>query len=91
MSQIQAKVTVYHISESKSTDGEKYSETIHAYPVYGTGEENKSYSDTTPSGSISLTITNKSAWGFFKEGREYYVKFDPYLPPVENVAGQTNP
>lgn len=76
---IKAKVSVSHIEESKSsgTPEEKYSETVHMHPVYGDGEENKSYSDATPSGSISLAITNKSAWGFFVAGREYYVDFTP--------------
>lgn len=73
---IQAKVTVSSVKVQGEGEN-KYSEEVLMYPVYGNGEENKSYSDATPSGSISLTITNKAAWGFFVEGKEYYVNFTP--------------
>lgn len=80
MSTIQAKVVVYEVKESKWADGTKVSEEIIAQPVYGTGEENKSYSEATPSGKIELLITNKNAFGFFVKGQEYYVNFIPAEP-----------
>lgn len=73
---IKAKVTVTDVIENDFGAG-KYSEQVRMQPVYSDSEENKSYSDATPSGSIELTITNKSAWGFFVAGREYYVDFTP--------------
>lgn len=72
--QIKAKVVVNNIEELGEP---KYAEQIQMNPVYGTGEENKSYSEATPSGSISLCITNKNAWGFFVDGKKYYVDFTP--------------
>lgn len=71
---IKAKVSVWQIEEQGEP---KYSEIVHMHPVYGNGEENKSYSEATPSGSINLTITNKAAWGFFVKDKEYYVDFTP--------------
>lgn len=71
---IKAKVKVYNVED---LGNEKYAEVINMAPVYGNGEENKSYFKATPSGSISLTITNKDAWGFFAQGKEYFVDFTP--------------
>lgn len=74
--EIQAKVTVYEIKENGEGEN-KDSEEVTMHPVYGNGEENKSYSEATPSGLIQLTITNKQAWGAFQKGKEYYVRFTP--------------
>jgi len=71
---IQAKVSVTAVKVNGEGEN-KYSEEVYMHPVYGNGEENKSYSEATPSGAIQLTITNKNAWGFFVEGKEYYVNF----------------
>ena len=48
-------------------------EQIVAQPVYGNGEENKSFSQHTPVGKLELTITNTAAFGFYKPGRSYYI------------------
>jgi hypothetical protein len=40
-------------------------------------EENKSFSNATPSASVQLTITNKNAQGAFQQGKAYYVRFEP--------------
>lgn len=73
---IKAKVKVYEVKDSVSGEN-KYSEEVTMQPVYGDGEENKSYSEATPSGTIKLSITNKSAWGFFVVDKEYYLDFNP--------------
>lgn len=70
--QIKAKVTVYQV---EALGEPKYAEQVLMRPVYSDSEENKSFSEATPSGSISLSITNKDAWGFFVDGKEYYVDF----------------
>ncbi|PHS05878.1 MAG: hypothetical protein COA78_14920 [Blastopirellula sp.] len=45
-------------------------------PVFDDGtEENKSFSDATPQGSIELTITNPDAVAKFELGKPYYVDF----------------
>lgn len=38
-------------------------------------EENRIFGKNTPSGSISMTITNQPAADGFKTGRSYYVDF----------------
>lgn len=40
-------------------------------------EENKSFWNATPAGSISLSITNPEAVNQFEVGKEYYVDFTP--------------
>lgn len=82
--QIKAKVRVNDVQESRGKNyqkegqpEEKLSETVYMHPVYGDGTENKSFSEATPSGLISLTITNPNAYGFFVANKEYYVDFTP--------------
>ena len=55
----------------------KYAEVVSMHPVYSDSEENKTFSDATPSGSVQLTVSNKNAWGFFVTGKEYYLDFTP--------------
>jgi hypothetical protein len=52
-------------------------ETVYASPVVSGSEENKSFSKYTPSGSLSITITNPDAFGFISQGAEFYVDFTP--------------
>jgi hypothetical protein len=52
-------------------------------PVFGTyagGDDegtNKSWSKWTPSGSLSITITNPAAIDQFEKGKAYYLDFNP--------------
>lgn len=71
---IKAKVSVT-LNDPTQFDGIKFSENIRMIPVYSDSEENKTFSDATPSGLIQLCITNKNAWGFFVSGKEYFVDF----------------
>lgn len=50
-------------------------------PVYG--DDNKPWSEATPQGQISMTITNPDAIEAFELGRYYFVDFTP----AESVAG----
>jgi len=46
-------------------------------PVTSGSEENKSFSMYTPSGSLSMHITNPDALGFFEPGKEFVLDFIP--------------
>ncbi len=59
----------------------EYGQQAHLQAVYGTGEENKSYSTATPSGKLELTINNPNAFDFFKPGGEYYLNITEATPP----------
>lgn len=48
---------------------------VNLSPVTSGSEENKSFSQYTPSAAIQMHITNPAAIGFFKSGKEYYVEF----------------
>lgn len=41
------------------------------------GEDNKSWSQYTPSGTIQMNILNEAALSQFKPGEEFYVDFTP--------------
>ncbi|WP_431860055.1 hypothetical protein [Azospirillum sp.] len=53
--------------------------TVHLHPVYDSDPNgpNASWSKATPSGQVSLTITNPGAYERFEEGKEYMVTFSP--------------
>ena len=67
---------------STITDGgyqEKHYEQVNLVPVYSSDKNspNYSYSENTPNGALSLTITNRSAWGAFEVGKEYDISIKP--------------
>ena len=44
--------------------------------VYGTREENKDFTDATPSGTLEIMINGEvPASEFFKPGKQYYLDF----------------
>lgn len=51
--------------------------------VYGKdGSDNAQWSKWTPSGTLSMTITNPEVGDFFKPGGEYYLDLTPAAAPV---------
>lgn len=61
-------------SAEKSGDNEyNTQENVSLHPVVSGSKENESFSRWTPSGSLLMTITNPSAFGFFEAGKEYYL------------------
>lgn len=78
---IRAKFRVHSV-EQHSDEGQ----TVKLHPVYSGSEENKSFSKWTPSGELSMSITNPAALGFFAEGQEYYLDITPADPPAEDPA-----
>jgi hypothetical protein len=79
MSAMRAKVHVTNVT--KPYDG---AELVEMSPVVSgetfgpNGEsENNTYARYTPSGAISLTITNPALHGKFERGQELYVDFTP--------------
>lgn len=66
--------------ECTSTNLDEYGEHVFLNAVYANkdgevNEENKSFSEATPSGSLTMMISNKRAQGFFKKGKSYYLDF----------------
>lgn len=55
------------------------SEEIELDAVYDDGsEDNKSWSEATPAGSLTMTISNRNAWGAFEPGKFYSLVISPY-------------
>lgn len=52
--------------------GEKYQENISFNAVCG--EENKPWSEYTPSGTLTLSITNEALLGHFQPGKHYMLE-----------------
>jgi hypothetical protein len=74
---IRAKVRVSAVTETKSDAGDVVQESVVAYPVTGDSEENKQWAKYTPSGSLSLSIDNPSAFGRLPQGAEFFVDLTP--------------
>lgn len=48
-------------------------EAVNLTPVIGGSDENKSFSKWTPSGNLTMGITNPDVFGFFIPGKAYYI------------------
>lgn len=60
-----------------SVDSTSNGDNVNMLAVIDDSEENESFSDATPSASLTMWVSNPSARGAFMEGREYYVDFTP--------------
>lgn len=61
---------------------EKSQEDVVLEAVYSDDPEdpNFTYSEATPQGSLTLTITNKDAFGFFEPGADYNIEIRKHVP-----------
>lgn len=74
---IKAKFKCLAVVEDNDHGGNKIQEQVSLCPVINDSEDNKNWSKWTPSGSLSMTITNPDAWGAFEVNKEYFVDFTP--------------
>ncbi len=62
-----------------SVKDEGYGELVNLTAVYGTddkdNEENNQFSEATPSGELTMMVSNPDAKGFFEVGKDYYLDF----------------
>lgn len=76
---VRAKFKCESITRREHWDKSK-GEEIHAIklsPVISGSEENKSFYEATPSGSIELSVIKEEVGKQFELGKEYYVDFTP--------------
>lgn len=76
---VRAKFFVEDIRHSDVPGTDQYA-VVTMKPVFGTygdGEVNKSWSKYTPSGSLTIAITNPPAIEFFEKGKAYHLDFSP--------------
>lgn len=66
----------FYVTNIIPTEGQ---EAVSLSAVIGNGDENKSFSNATPWGDLTIGISNPDALGFFKQGEEYYLDFTPAL------------
>lgn len=52
-----------------------WSEEAKLSAVYTGNKEDNEFAEATPSGQISITITNPAAKGFLSPGKKYYLDF----------------
>ena len=76
---VRAKFFVQQVSRTAQKTGEVQ------LNVVCRGEDNKEWAAYTPSGSITMTILNESAFGQFEPGDEYFVDFTPAPKGVEGM------
>lgn len=84
MTTMRAKFQIHSVAFNLDHKGEKASETLGMSPVCKSGgypedglDEDNTYAKWSPSGSLSLTITNPALWGQFKPGQKFYLDFSP--------------
>ena len=79
---MRAKFQIQSVVHNLGHDGKRYAETVtmspvcksSAYPADGLDEDN-TFAKWSPSGSLSLTITNPALWDQFKPGQKFYSDF----------------
>lgn len=54
---------------------DRWSEDVKLSAVSDEEETNKPWAEATPSGTITMSITNSGAWGYFQPGGEYFLEF----------------
>jgi hypothetical protein len=74
---VRAKFKCWSIQHTYSHSPDASAAQVTLTPVYGDSEENKTWSQHTPSGKIEMLITNPSAIASFELGKDYYVDFTP--------------
>lgn len=77
---LRAKFHIDAVTQRSENAGVVTSEVVSARPVYGDTPENKKWSMYTPGGSLSLTISNKAAFGLLRPGMEVWLDITPVEP-----------
>lgn len=77
-------VTPYSYDDGKTVAGKNIN--LSAVIAYGEGgvrsDENESWSAATPSGQLSIHISNPAAFEQFEQGKSYYLDFTPVEEPA---------
>lgn len=60
----------------------KHGESVSLLAVYSPDPNSPNYvwSEATPSGSLTMYISNPAAWGSFVQGKEYALTIEPVFP-----------
>lgn len=81
---MRAKFSIQSIGSFKNADGSKSHEILGMLPVCKSGgypedglDEDNTFAKWSPSGNLSLTITNPALWDRFKLGEKFYLDFSP--------------
>lgn len=69
---VKAKMRCWEVAQQ-----EHEIEKVSFYPVCGDTPENNTYAVATPSGAVSLTISNPAVKGWFEVGKEYLFDITP--------------
>jgi hypothetical protein len=72
---VRAKFRVSYLKKIH-TGGDPQGE-VELTAVSGKDGDNASWSKWTPTGKITMTITNPAAYNVFDPGREFYIDFTP--------------
>lgn len=75
---VRAKFYCTGVARQRSDGGQNDSDTVSFSAVTATeNPENKTWSKYTPSGSLTMTITNPACFDTFEVGKEYFIDLVP--------------
>lgn len=74
---VRAKFKVSWVEDMKGKDGAVTSRAVTLLPVTSDSEENRTFWEATPSGSLNMTITNRAAFEQFARDQVFYLDFTP--------------
>ena len=58
-----------------SVEDDDYGQNVKLSAVYSGTPEDNQFSEATPAGELTMTISNENAKGFLKVGKKYYLDF----------------
>lgn len=88
---IRAKFWITGVSETNDGAAEnpqKTGENVTMQAVTTGSEENKSFSQYTPSGSLSMHVSNPDLYGAFVQGEEVYIDITKAAAPAQETGEQ---
>lgn len=74
---VKAKFVCGYVQKTYAADGKTQNGVnVSFYAVYGGGEDNKSWSEATPSGQLNMFISNPAVFGAFEAGKNYFLTLE---------------
>lgn len=78
---VRAKFNCFGVAHTQTNDPTAVCARVDLMPVYDDGKGNAEWSKATPSGQITMWITNPSAIEAFEPDKQYFVDFTPADQP----------
>lgn len=74
IAQVQTARCKFRCVSVKQTE---YDQQVELSALYSESKEDNSFASATPSGNMTMSVTNRNLWGYFVPGKAYYLDIHP--------------